>query len=461
VKKSGVIYSLHVVALLLLTCQFAQANMIAAYQAYAKEDYQRAITEFTQSAHLGNIEAQLKLSALHAQGVGTKVDSIMSYTYIALAGDHGHQQAQLLQQQIFNKFSAEQQQEASILWQDYHDQYGIKALQEKSLPVLRGSHPTVYPIKRLSATSTVSQQRFTSRPNFLSSVIFEFDVDVDGKVKDIEIEKDFYMSDFTKDNAMKEMSEVRYRPAIIKKKTNKKKKINTIGHRSVWAQRTITDVYVKDRLPKFYRQLKMLRKSAEAGNAYSQYQLAMYYLVFPSLEVNQVRYVDYIEKSAQAGVVEAKLEYAHLLLQGRKVSYDAEKAIAYTLQAAQAGYARAQYKLARYFLSGQVVDKNETKALFWLKKAAEQNEIYAKYWLARVYLTSKNQQSRNPQAAKILLTDIVDSQENNPNWYYYAALAESQLGHKDDAEELLEEALERAEDYAWKDKKFKTLAQNL
>jgi len=450
-----------VLVMLLSTSKIAQANMNAAYQAYAKKDYHSAVTFFKQSAHIGNIEAQLKLSAFYAQGIGTEADPLMSYVYIALAGEYGHEQAQLLQRQIFENFSAKQQQKAKDLWQNHQTQYGLIALQKNALPILNEKRPNVSPIRRLSEISSAAQQRFSATKNYLSSVIFEFDVDVDGKVKDIEIEKDFYMSTFTKNIAMKEMSSAKYRPAKIKKKNNKKKKIKTFGHRSVWAQRTITDVYVKDRLPKFYRQLKELRKSAKAGNAYSQYQLAMFYLVFPALQVNQVQYVDYIEKSAKAGVSEAKLEYAYLLLQGRKVTYDAQAAISYMLQAAQAGNARAQHKLARHFLAGQILKKNETKALFWFEKAAEQGEAYAKYWLARLYLTSDNLQYRNPQAAQKLLTETEEQQQNNPNWYYYSALAEHQLGHKDNAEDLLADGLDIAQDYAWNVKVFKALAQKL
>jgi len=187
----------------------------------------------------------------------------------------------------------------------------------------------------------------------------------------------------------------------------------------------------------------------------------MFYLVFPALEVNQVNYVNYIEKSAKAGVTEAQLEYAHLLLQGRKVTYDAEAAFSYMLQAAQAGNARAQHKLARYFFAGQVLKKNETKAYFWFKQAAEQGETYAKYWLARLYLTSNDLQYRNPQAAKELLTETQEQQENNPNWYYYSALAEHQLGHKDNAEDLLTDGLDKAQDYDWNVKAFKALAHKL
>jgi len=447
--------------MLLLMTNIAQANVNSAYRAYANKDYPSAVTLFKQSAHIGNIEAQLKLSAFYDQGIGTEKDPLMSYVYIALAGEYGHEQAKLLQQQIFQQFNAEQQKKALALWHSYQKQYGVKALQLSAFPILSEKRPNILPIRRKTELSSASQQRFTATKNYLSSVIFEFDVDVDGKVKDIEIEKDFYMSSFTKNIAMNEMSAAKYRPAMIKRKNNKKKKIKTLGHRSVWAQRTITDSYVKDRLPKFYRQLKALRKSAEVGNAYAQYQLAMFYLVFPALEVNQVNYVNYIEKSAKAGVTEAQLEYAHLLLQGRKVTYDAEAAFSYMLQAAQAGNARAQHKLARYFFAGQVLKKNETKAYFWFKQAAEQGETYAKYWLARLYLTSNDLQYRNPQAAKELLTETQEQQENNPNWYYYSALAEHQLGHKDNAEDLLTDGLDKAQDYAWNVKAFKALAHKL
>ncbi len=100
-KKVIIKPSICVLVMLFSMCKMAQANMNAAYQAYAKKDYPSSVTFFKQSAHIGNIEAQLKLSAFYAQGIGTEADPLMSYVYIALAGEHGHEQAQLLQRQIF------------------------------------------------------------------------------------------------------------------------------------------------------------------------------------------------------------------------------------------------------------------------------------------------------------------------------------------------------------------------
>jgi TPR repeat protein len=454
-------YSFWIIANLFITVDIAQANVAGAYQAYQQKDYAQAIQLFEQSAHIGNVEAQLKLAVFYNQGVGVKTDLVMAYVYVSLAAEHGHEQAVSLKDVIFQKLNKTQQQRAITLWQSYHEKYGKSSLAENALPILRKKRQYFSPIKQLSRTSTVSQQRYAPVHNYLASSIFEFDVDSDGKVKDIEVAKNFYMSRFTTNNAMTEMLETKYRPAMITIKSGKKKNIATYGYRSVWAQRSITDVYVKENLPKFYRELKRLRRSAEAGNAYDQYQLAMFYLVFPALEVNRVRYVDYIKKSAEAGVPEAQLEYASLLLKGAKVTYDADKAIQLTLTAAQAGNARAQYKLARHFLSGQLLEKNEHKAHFWLEKAVAQNEPYAKYWLARLSLISKNKQYLNPEMAKRLLLETGEIQENNPNWFYYSALAEHQGGNHDDAKDFLEEGLKQAKELAWNIKMFKKLAIKL
>jgi TPR repeat protein len=297
------------------------------------------------------------------------------------------------------------------------------------------------------------------RRNLLTSLIINYDVGHDGRARDIEIDNNIGMDHIALKGALEQEALKQYRPA--NKLKNKKLKVRSFGHRNVWAQRSINENSIKDRLPKFYKKVKKLRVNADKGNANAQYQLAMLILAFPALEINTMSYIKYIEMAAKAGIPEAEAEFSQLLLTGKKIKKDLDQGISYLLSAAQSGYARAQYKLARQFLSGRIIQKNEHKAQFWLEQSETQDEMYAKFWLARLSLTSEDQALRNPELAKQLLANVARQERNNPNWYYFSALAQLQLGDKKQGRSLLTDGIELAEEYSWDLSEFEQLSEQL
>jgi hypothetical protein len=240
-----------------------------------------------------------------------------------------------------------------------------------------------------------------------------------------------------------------------------KSTIKSYHHRSVWALREVTKSYVKKRVPRFYQQIKSLKKSASQGDFYAKYQLGMYALVYPALEIEKTNYVSNIAESARRGVIAAKVEYAQLLLIGKHLKKDKTKGIQYLVSAAQSGHARAQYKLARQFLTGRVVQRDEKKSYFWLKQAVNQQEPYAKYWLARLSLISKNKTLTDAKLAQTLLNEVAEQQRDNPNWYYFSAIAKWKSGNNKQAKKLLAKGKTKADDYQWDLTKFNRLANKI
>jgi TPR repeat protein len=337
--------------------------------------------------------------------------------------------------------------------------YSYDELKNRILPLFLKDKLELRLPRRLSAADSVRGSLFFLRKSLLSSRIVEFDIGADGRVRDIEIAKNFYSDRLAISNTIEEMSQLKFQAA--NKKGNRKQKVRSYGHRSVWAQREITKEYVKRRAPKFYQKIRKLQGSAEQNDPYAQYQIAMLSLAFPALEINTISYVNYIKLSAEAGLPEAQAEYAHLLLSGKAISRDVELAFGYLLRAAQAGYARAQYKLARQFLSESEIIKDEHKAMFWLKQAMAQQEPYAKFWFARLSLKSTDKSLRNAALAKTILASLSKQEEKNPNWYYFSAMAELQLGNRVKGQYFLDEGVELAEEYSWNIKKFGILADKL
>jgi hypothetical protein len=76
-------------------------------------------------------------------------------------------------------------------------------------------------------------------------------------------------------------------------------------------------------------------------------------------------------------------------------------------------------------------------------------------------LTSEDNSLRNPEKAHILLAETKKVQEQNPNWYYYAALAEYQLNNNPQSKVLITSAIDKAENLEWKTPEFKALANKV
>ncbi len=424
----------------------------------AQQKQQEAVfIRFQNRAHLGDVNAQMELVSLYANGIGVNADFVMSSIYLSLASNHGDEEAKAL----LASFTQVQQEAINLAWQtsQIKERYGFDALEKNIFPQFSDNKVILRKPRRLSSAETVHGSMLNPIRSYLSSRIIEFDVAADGKVRDIEVAMDFYSDRLAIANTIEEVSLFNYRAA--NHQGNRKVKVRSYGHRSVWAQRQLTKYYVQKRAPRFYKKVLKLQTAAKKDDPYAQYELAMLSLVFPALEINTINYVQGIQFAAEAGIPEAQTEYAHLLLSGRKLSRNVELSFEYLLSAAQAGYARAQYKLARHFLSEREIIKDEHKAMFWLKQAMAQQEPYATFWFARLSLKSKDKSLRDTALAKTILASLAKQEQQNPNWYYFAAMAELQLGNNGTGLEFLSEGLRLAKEYSWHIRKFEVLADKL
>lgn len=455
------IKSIAVLFAFVVTCTIfpSQANLAKAYHVFQQKEYDQAFILFERSAHLGVIDAQLKLAGMYSEGIGVKADTVMTYVYLALAVDHGKSDLTPIVEKIFNSFSTEQQQKATTVWKQYQLKYGLAEFRTNAEPSFRQKVIKFRPAKQIGRASIVRGSQFDVRKTTLGSTMIDYDVDVDGKPKDIEVGFNYFTDPQMINRILAETAGKKFRPANIT--GNKSKKIKSFTYTDVWAQRRISEKGIQSRQPKFYKMVKKLRILAAQGDAHAQYQMAMVIQLFPSLSENGVVFIDYLNKAAQAGVSTAQVEYAKLLLQGKKVKRDNTLAIAYLLSAAQAADANGQYKLARQLLIGHVVQRDEHKAFFWLNQAVEQKQPYAQFWLARLLLVSKDDSLRDPVLAKTLLAQVAEQQRHNPNWYFFAALAELKLGNQSDAIDLLADGKYRAENLDWGMTKFKKLSKKI
>jgi len=117
------------------------------------------------------------------------------------------------------------------------------------------------------------------------------------------------------------------------------------------------------------------RRSAEAGNDFSQYALGK--LLQSRKRIKEA--VNWFEKAAAQGNQYASYRLGKLCLLGDGVPKDMEKAIEYLTQAAESDNQYAQYALGKLYLDRQ----DGEGAYYWFSQSAAQGNEYARFFLDR------------------------------------------------------------------------------
>lgn len=117
------------------------------------------------------------------------------------------------------------------------------------------------------------------------------------------------------------------------------------------------------------------RRSAEAGNDFSQYVLGK--LLQSRKRIKEA--VGWYEKAASQGNQYASYQLGKLYLLGDGVPKDTEKVIEYLTQAAESGNQYAQYTLGKLYLDRQ----DEEQAHYWFTQSTAQGNEYAQFFLDR------------------------------------------------------------------------------
>ena len=121
------------------------------------------------------------------------------------------------------------------------------------------------------------------------------------------------------------------------------------------------------------------RRSAEAGNDFSEYALGR-------LLLTQKRWdeaMEWLDKAADHGSQFAQYRLGKIYLTGEFVPKDVEKALAYLTASADQGNQFAQYALGKLYLFGRDVPPDREQAREWLIRAAAQGNEYARFFLDR------------------------------------------------------------------------------
>lgn len=121
------------------------------------------------------------------------------------------------------------------------------------------------------------------------------------------------------------------------------------------------------------------RRSAEAGNNYSEYALGKLLLSQKRTE----EAVSWLSKAADHGNQFARYRLGKIYLTGDAVPKDVQKALEYLTASARQGNQFAQYTLGKLYLLGRGVKQDREQAKEWLTCSAAQGNEYAQFFLDR------------------------------------------------------------------------------
>jgi len=119
------------------------------------------------------------------------------------------------------------------------------------------------------------------------------------------------------------------------------------------------------------------RKSAEAGNDFSQYALGK--LLQSKRRIEEA--VTWYERASAQGNQYANYRLGKLYLQGEDVPKDVPKAIRCLTASAERRNQYAQYTLGKLYFMGQEVPQDRETAWYWFTQSADQGNQYAQFFL--------------------------------------------------------------------------------
>ena len=132
-------------------------------------------------------------------------------------------------------------------------------------------------------------------------------------------------------------------------------------------------------------ELGPLREKAEAGDADSQYDLALRYVFGDGVPQDYVKAIAWLRKAAEQNHSSAQSSLGLRYKNGQGVKADPKQAVYWWRKAASQGNKFAQNNLSDAYYNGQGVGKDLDEAIKWTKLAAEQGLAAAQTKLAWAY----------------------------------------------------------------------------
>ena len=146
--------------------------------------------------------------------------------------------------------------------------------------------------------------------------------------------------------------------------------------------------------------LERIRKRADEGHAYSQFELGVIYQRGKVIPKDDSEAIKWLTKAADAGLITAQRYLGGCYVVGQLVPQDNALAASWLRKAAEKGDADAAMSYAQCCEEGLGVPKNLTEAVRWYKLAAETGSALSQVKLGSCYTYGEGVEKNDVEAVK-------------------------------------------------------------
>ncbi len=164
------------------------------------------------------------------------------------------------------------------------------------------------------------------------------------------------------------------------------------------------DIYAADRFG-------ALKKSAEQGDAESQFNLGTMFFFGDGVPKNDVAAFNWFMEAAEQGHARAQHHLGAMYDIGMGVPENDVAAVTWYLKAAEQGLAEAQFSLGEMYAYGEGVPEDDVVAVTWYLKAAEQGYVEAQFSLGLMFYNGEGVPQDDVQAYAWI--SVADAQDNS------------------------------------------------
>lgn len=399
-------------ALCVLPCAPAAADLLTAQFAYRQGDYERALHDYRELAELGQPTAQYNLAIMYSQGQGTRQSDINAYAWATLAAENGQAKGRVLADELRPLLAPGSERIANDIAAPFRrvelDARLMPRIEAETLDMVACGSPTAPYIAYPGDAEWHGVQ---------GNVYAEFIVMPDGRARHPRI---IYAAPAgTFDDTV--------RQAVLRLEYRARAADTAPAHCRLMF-RFAAQGQGAASYPKLESFVSDTRVKAEAGDVQSELMYGMLIAGYPQLGRSAGAALPWFLKAAQAGVPVAQYEVGTSLLHGMGCHCEADKGEVWLRKAAQADQADAQVTLAQYALRGSPDTAAIEQAKLWLERAVKSGNHDAKLYLSALLAATPVTGLRDPARALQLLESVKADLRGDPAEREIRAAAQASAG---------------------------------
>ncbi len=420
----------------------AQADFASAFKLYQNEDYDKALPKLKTLATLGHPHAQLLLAESYQHGRGIEVNIDQAYAWALTA--RGYQQPGATEKYIELRGMLQSRRVGKQAFTDINQQFGKVALEGSLYPIVHNLYQAPAQVKPIRQP----KPEYVQREGAVSWAVVIFDINENGLVENSKIALSF-PPEAIDEEVLEAVDKWTFQPP--RNAYGDAIRLNFQSHVFISGKLSSAKRKVQQEHQEYIDAVKVA-----ADAEFSEYQYK-YGLIVQAGLVKGEKALDWFLKAAINGNHLAQFNVAQCVLNGSQCDKDGNKAINWLTFAANDGNPQASYLLAQQLLDSDNIQFDPERAAGYLAKAAEQKYGPAIVEYASLLAMSDNPKLRSAEKAIELAEQGLKEDADNPKLLSTIGIAYIEQGMQQRGEEMLQQAIEAAEDRNWATDNYRDL----